>query len=360
MHEDRDPGAPLGCSRVAAQHVEDDRRGPLGGGGDDVLRDDRVVASGELGRPGGVGGRPEDVAHLRRLRQWVEVCRGGGIPCSARCVPGGFGRGVPGRAVGVGRGGPLEAGTGRSLGEDARGLESGRRARVVGWAFSKITRAGSAHATAYAATARSSSVVNSKSPERVSICWSFAQRAGRSRTTAGDVSGAWVSEPEEPAQQPDGSRPLAGPVALGEVARGPAGVPQRDGEQAEPHQPCRSSARRTPARPCRRPSSSGRGRRCSGAGTRRTRRRGRRRPERAPAGDRITRRRREDSSGVAEQGRHPEGGRPTEQGRHGGGFGRGHFLAGRSAFGKSSPRTTAHGWASSSVMTRTSTPVRPA
>ena len=81
------------------------------------------------------GGRPEDVAHLRRLRQRMEVCRGGGINCSARRMPGGFVRSVPGRAVGVGRGSPLEARTGRALGEDSRGVKSRRRARVIGTGF---------------------------------------------------------------------------------------------------------------------------------------------------------------------------------------------------------------------------------
>src|SRR5665811_2083271 len=48
-----------------------------------------------------------------------------------------------------------------------------------GRAFRKRTSAGSAHATAYPATARSSSIVNSKSPERVCISMSFAQGVGR-------------------------------------------------------------------------------------------------------------------------------------------------------------------------------------
>ena len=50
-----------------------------------------------------------------------------------------------------------------------------------GWAFWKRTSAGSAHATAYPAMARSSSIVNSKSPERVCTSSSFAQRAGQPR-----------------------------------------------------------------------------------------------------------------------------------------------------------------------------------
>ena len=48
-----------------------------------------------------------------------------------------------------------------------------------GQAFWKITSAGAAHATAYPATARSSSIVNAMSPERVCICSSFAQRGAR-------------------------------------------------------------------------------------------------------------------------------------------------------------------------------------
>src|SRR6476661_5517000 len=47
-----------------------------------------------------------------------------------------------------------------------------------GRSFWKITCAGSAHATAYPEIARSSSIVNAKSPERVCISRSFAQRAG--------------------------------------------------------------------------------------------------------------------------------------------------------------------------------------
>ena len=46
-----------------------------------------------------------------------------------------------------------------------------------GRAFWKRTSAGSAHATAYRAIARSSSIVSSKSPERVCTLSSFAQRA---------------------------------------------------------------------------------------------------------------------------------------------------------------------------------------
>ena len=44
FHEDRDPAAPLRRPRIAGQHVKDDRRGSLGGGGDHVLRDYRVIA----------------------------------------------------------------------------------------------------------------------------------------------------------------------------------------------------------------------------------------------------------------------------------------------------------------------------
>jgi hypothetical protein len=71
FHEDRDPGAPLRRPRIAGQDVKDDRHGSLGGGGDDIFRDHRVIAPRELGRPGGMGGRPPDVAHLRRLREIV-------------------------------------------------------------------------------------------------------------------------------------------------------------------------------------------------------------------------------------------------------------------------------------------------
>ncbi len=182
LHENRDPVAPLGCSRIAAQHVEDDRRGPLGGGGDDVLRDHGVIAPRELGRPGGVGGSPEDVAHLRRLRQGMEVCRGGGIPRSARCVPGGSvvasraARWASAAAVRWRRDRGAPSAKTRAASRAAAGRGSS------GWTFSKITRAGAAHATAYAATARSSSVVTTKSPESVSICRSFAQRADRCRS----------------------------------------------------------------------------------------------------------------------------------------------------------------------------------
>ena len=179
FHEDRDPGAPLRRPRVAGQHVEDDRRRALGGGRDHVLRHHGVVAPGELGRPGGVGGRSQDVAHLRRVRQRMQVCGRSRISGSARCVPGGFGRRVPGCAVGVGRGGPLQARTGRPLGEDSRGVRAAAARRSSGQSFWKMTRAGSAHATAYPAIARSSSIVNAKSPERVCIFSSFAQRAGR-------------------------------------------------------------------------------------------------------------------------------------------------------------------------------------
>jgi hypothetical protein len=48
----------------------------------------------------------------------MEVCRRGGVSCSARRVPGGFGRSLPGSPVRVGGGSAMEARTGRSLGED--------------------------------------------------------------------------------------------------------------------------------------------------------------------------------------------------------------------------------------------------
>ena len=51
--------------------------------------------------------------------------------------------------------------------------------RSPGRALRNRTSAGSAHATAYPAIARSSSIVSSKSPERVCICSSFPQRARR-------------------------------------------------------------------------------------------------------------------------------------------------------------------------------------
>src|SRR5450631_656747 len=54
-----------------------------------------------------------------------------------------------------------------------------------GRAFWKRTSAGSAHATAYTAIARSSSIVNSKSPERVCIFSSFAQRRRPTRRARG-------------------------------------------------------------------------------------------------------------------------------------------------------------------------------
>jgi len=71
-HEDRDPGAPM-RPRIAGQDVKDVRRGSLGGGGDHIFRDHGVIASCELGGPGGMGGRAQDVSHLRRLGQWIAV-----------------------------------------------------------------------------------------------------------------------------------------------------------------------------------------------------------------------------------------------------------------------------------------------
>jgi hypothetical protein len=65
----------------------------------------------------------------------MEVCRRGSITCCIRCVPGDFGLSISGRAVGVGCGGPLEARPRRPLREDSRGLESRRRARVIGAGF---------------------------------------------------------------------------------------------------------------------------------------------------------------------------------------------------------------------------------
>ena len=56
-----------------------------------------------------------------------------------------------------------------------------------GRALWKRTSAGSAHATAYPAIARSSSIVNSKSPERVCISWSFAQPPAAPGHPAEDV-----------------------------------------------------------------------------------------------------------------------------------------------------------------------------
>jgi hypothetical protein len=50
-------------------------------------------------------------------------------------VPDGFGLNVSGCAVGVGRGSPLKARPGRPLGEVSRGVESRRRARVIGAGF---------------------------------------------------------------------------------------------------------------------------------------------------------------------------------------------------------------------------------
>ena len=180
FHQDRDPGVPLRRPRIAGQHVKDDRRGSRGGGSDYVLGNYRVIAPRELGRPGGMGGRPQDVAHLRRRGQRMEVCRCVGISGRARCVLGGFGRSVLGCAVGVGRDGPLEARTRCPIGEYSRGLQRGCRARVIGTAFRKRTSAGSAHATPYPAISRNSSIVKSKSQEHVRISSSFAQLAGPS------------------------------------------------------------------------------------------------------------------------------------------------------------------------------------
>ena len=87
--------------------------GGRGGGGGGFSRGGGGSFGGSRGggfsRSSGMGGRSQNVAHLRRLRQGMEVCRRGGMSCSARCVPGGFRRGLPGCAVGVGRGRPLEA-----------------------------------------------------------------------------------------------------------------------------------------------------------------------------------------------------------------------------------------------------------
>lgn len=77
----RDPWVPVEDGPHLARH-------PLGCRVQHVLGHDRVVAPGEFGRSCGLGRGAEDVAHLRRLGQWMEVCRSAGCRCRPGCVPG--------------------------------------------------------------------------------------------------------------------------------------------------------------------------------------------------------------------------------------------------------------------------------
>src|SRR6476619_7517898 len=96
-----------------------------------------------------------------------------------------------------------------------------------GRAFWKRTSAGSAHATAYPEIARSSSIVNAKSPERVCISSSFAQRAGRFLGhVAEDVAvGAQRSPPGR--AHGEGSTPTSDGPSVWELARQNHSVHQR-------------------------------------------------------------------------------------------------------------------------------------
>src|SRR6185312_11710247 len=99
-----------------------------------------------------------------------------------------------------------------------------------GQAFWKRTSAGSAHATAYPAIARSSSIVNSKSPERVCISSSFAQRAGRPLGhVAEDVNVGPV-----PSSAPGLTRPETGPPTPSPAAGGLKADPPTTGGQNQP------------------------------------------------------------------------------------------------------------------------------
>jgi len=69
----------------------------------------------------------QDVAHLGRLRQRMEVRGRRGIPGSSGGLAGRRGRSPPGSPVSVGRGGPPEARPGPPRGQGLRGV------RVLGW-----------------------------------------------------------------------------------------------------------------------------------------------------------------------------------------------------------------------------------
>lgn len=130
-HEHGHPGAPPRCPGIPGQHVEHHRRHAPGRGGDDVLGDHRVVSPGQLGRSRGMGSRAQDVAHLGRRGQRMQVGGRGGIPGGGRGMAGRRIGGLLRRPVGRARGRTLPAGARRTVGEDLGGVEGRCRARVV-------------------------------------------------------------------------------------------------------------------------------------------------------------------------------------------------------------------------------------
>lgn len=180
------PGSVLGVRAGAAQGVTHCCGGALGGSIQQVVRHDGVVAAGQLARPSGVRGRPEDVAQLGGLGQRVEVGGRAGVPGGEGGVPGGFGRGFPAGSMGV-RGAMRCRRDRRPPSANARAASiavAGRRSWEQAWL--NRCRTGSAHATAYAVTARSSSMVSSALAGDVGMVTGFPSLVDTSRTSHAD------------------------------------------------------------------------------------------------------------------------------------------------------------------------------
>lgn len=180
------PGSVLGVRAGAAQGVTHCCGGALGGSIQQVVRHDGVVAAGQLARPSGVRGRPEDVAQLGGLGQRVEGGGRAGAPAArAACRAASDAASRPARWASVAAVRCRRDRRPPSANARAASIAvAGRRSWEQAWL--NRCRTGSAHATAYAVTARSSSMVSSALAGDVGMVTGFPSLVDTSRTSHAD------------------------------------------------------------------------------------------------------------------------------------------------------------------------------